>query len=95
MKQNYREKYKDFYNSKAWNDLRKFKFAEANGLCEKCLEKGIIRPGVDVHHKIPIEKKWDRRLDYDNLILLCKECHNEEHGRGGGLSEFLEKLEDL
>lgn len=78
---NYNEKYASFYNSKSWLALRKQKFNDANGLCEKCLAKGIVKIGVEVHHKIPIEKNWSKRLDYDNLILLCKECHNYSHNR--------------
>ena len=86
---NYNEKYSSFYNSKSWLVLREQKFNDANGLCEKCLEKGIVKCGIEVHHKIPIEENWSKRLDYDNLILLCKECHQEEHSRSGSLNEFL------
>jgi 5-methylcytosine-specific restriction endonuclease McrA len=53
------------------------------------MAKGIIKEGVEVHHKIPIEKDWSKRLDYNNLILLCKECHQSEHERSGNLNEFL------
>lgn len=95
MERNYQDKYKNFYNSKHWNDLRALKFSDADGICEACKAKGIIKPGVDVHHKIPIEKDWSKRLDYNNLILLCKECHNEIHGRGGDLSSFLEDWDSL
>lgn len=91
-KLNYKEKFKNFYNSKAWKDLRAYKFSEANGLCEKC---GKITSGKDVHHKIPIEKDWNLRLDYNNLILLCKDCHNEQHGRESELQKFLKKWETM
>lgn len=94
MKQNYKEKFKTFYNSKEWLLLRDYKFTEANGLCEECLKNGKVRVGVDVHHKVPIEKNWGRRLDYFNLILLCKECHNEKHSRGGDLEKFLKSWEE-
>lgn len=93
LERNYCEKFKNFYNSKEWNQLRNFKFAEANGLCEECKQKGITRAGIDVHHIVPIEENWDKRLDYDNLILLCKECHNQKHNRGGDLTEFLKSWE--
>ena len=53
------------------------------GLCEDCLAKGIITPGVIVHHKTPLtpERMTDERLMYgfDNLRLLCVECHNKVH----------------
>jgi 5-methylcytosine-specific restriction protein A len=86
---NYNDKFSGFYASKEWQKLREHKFNDANGLCENCLAKGIIKEGVEVHHKIPIEKDWSKRLDYNNLILLCKECHQSEHERSGNLNEFL------
>lgn len=34
-----------------------------------------------MHHIIPIDVDWSRRLDITNLELLCGECHNQGHGR--------------
>ena len=89
---NYKEKFKNFYNSKEWKSLRDYKFAEAGGLCERCKK---ITGGKDVHHIEPIEVNWDRRLDYTNLELLCKDCHNETHGRESPLQKFLKEWEKL
>lgn len=86
---NYNDKFSSFYNSKKWHDLRNFKWQESNGLCEKCLAKGIVKEGVEVHHLVEISKDWNKRFDYNNLILLCKECHQEMHERSGSLNEFL------
>ena len=47
-----------FIIAKGWLVLREQKFNDANGLCEKCLEKGIVKCGVEVHHKIPIKENW-------------------------------------
>jgi predicted HNH restriction endonuclease len=41
-----------------------------------------------VHHIIPIEKDWGKRLDANNLKLLCPECHRLAHERGSPLQEF-------
>ena len=69
-----------FYRSKEWLLARQQKIASCNGRCEKC---GAI--GEEVHHKIPLTPKniTDPRitLGEDNLIYLCKECHNKEHHR--------------
>ena len=92
---NYHEKYQDFYNSAEWKALRNYKFAEAYGLCEKCREKGIARVGREVHHKIPISEDWSKRLEIDNLILLCSDCHNAEHLRISPLQEFLRDWENI
>ena len=91
---NYNEKYASFYNSSKWRKLRDVKFADANGLCENCLGKGIIKEGKEVHHIEPIEDCWEKRLDYDNLKLLCRQCHNEAHERISPLQKFLKEWED-
>ena len=53
------------------------------GLCERCLEKGLIVPAVIVHHKTYITPNniTDPNivLNFDNLEALCKNCHNYEH----------------
>lgn len=52
--------------------------------CERCLEKGLYVPAVDVHHidsftnydgMMMLEKAYDPR----NLMALCKKCHTEIH----------------
>ena len=93
--ENYHKKYASFYNSSKWKELRKLKFADANGLCENCLLKGIVKAGVDVHHLVEISKDWSKRLDYDNLVLLCKDCHNEIHERESPLQKFLKEFDNI
>jgi len=85
---NYHDKYKKFYQTKEWKNLRALKFAEANGLCENCKKLGKTTIGKEVHHIIPISKDWNRRYDKDNLILLCAECHREMHDRVSPLQQF-------
>jgi len=91
----YHEKYDDFYQNPAWRRLRARKFASACGLCERCKAKGVIRPGKEVHHIIPIEKNWELRYSFENLILLCAECHNAEHDRVSSLQRFNKLWEEL
>ena len=88
-KLNYHEKYSQFYNSVQWRTLRNQKFYDANGLCELCLKDGIINEAREIHHIVPIEKDWNKRLDYDNLIALCSDCHNAQHERISPLQKFL------
>lgn len=50
-------------------------------LCQACLHqlKGTISKytseALSVHHIVPINQDWDRRLDDDNLITLCSFHH--------------------
>ena len=78
-----REFAKAFYKSAAWRDCREAYSNRVGGLCERCLRKGIYRPGVIVHHKVYLTEDNIRdpevALNFDNLELLCIDCHNEEH----------------
>ena len=74
---------KPFYKSAAWLRCRDSYIRSVGGLCERCYAKGLIRAGVIVHHKCYISPENINdptvTLNYDNLELLCQECHNNEH----------------
>ena len=74
---------KQFYSSKAWQDCRNEYAKRARYLCEQCLRRGIYRPGVIVHHVEELTPENIYRpevaLNFENLELLCRECHAEEH----------------
>lgn len=78
-----REFAKPFYQSKAWKDCRKAYAASVGGLCERCLAKGIYRAGIIVHHKIHLNQDNisdpSITLSFDNLQLLCMDCHADIH----------------
>ena len=79
-----REFAKQFYSSKTWQDCRNEYAKKAHYLCENCLRKGIYKPGVIVHHveeltPLNIENP-EISLSFDNLELLCRDCHAQEHG---------------
>lgn len=69
-----------FYRSSAWLNARQQKITACNGRCELC---GAM--GDEVHHKIPLTpdniNDLNVTLNQNNLIYLCKECHNKEHHR--------------
>ena len=92
---NYHEKYDSFYQTKEWKLLRNQKWVSANGLCEMCRAKGIIKAAREIHHKIPIEEDWSKRLDYDNLIALCSDCHNQQHLRISPFQKFFKSWETI
>ena len=79
-----------FYVSWAWRKCRAGFVAFKGGLCERCLQRGIINAGqpgrpLEAHHKIPLTAQNvndpDVALNWDNLELLCKDCHDEERQR--------------
>lgn len=77
-----------FYESKLWKKTRVKYVESVNGLCERCLAKGLIVPGKIVHHRIHLNEENYRdpevALNFENLELLCQACHNEEHDPSSG-----------
>ena len=77
------ETIKQFYKSRAWQGCRRSYWKKQKGLCERCLAKGLIVQGDEVHHKIRLTRDNinDPRisLNHSNLELLCRKCHEEEH----------------
>ncbi len=85
---------KDFYNSKAWKQVKKNVWLKQNLLCNRCgkpvyvdgiskwIPKEKRRTGI-VHHKIYLDNinVYDDSiaLDEGNLEGICKDCHEEEH----------------
>ena len=77
----------EIYNSREWKELRIAKLRSTNGLCEECMEQGIVTSARCVHHIIPIEtartKDEMRRLALDcglnGLMSLCQSCHAKIH----------------
>ena len=74
-----------FYKSKAWQRCRDGYAKSVGYLCERCMRQGIYKHGDIVHHKMHITPDNicdpDITLNWDNLELLCRECHAEEHGK--------------
>lgn len=87
---------KAFYHSAAWQKCRSAYIAKVGGLCERCLQKGIVRPGKIVHHKeyISVENLDDPTilLNEKNLEYLCHECHNEEHFEQNNRRYFIDEM---
>lgn len=76
---------KDFYNSPAWKECRTAYRKQVGGLCEQCLARGIYTAGVIVHHKVLLTPETIRlpeiALSFENLELLCRDCHAAQHER--------------
>jgi len=60
---------------KTWQRFRKF-YLRRHPICEKCEDYKDLH----VHHIKPINE-GGARLDPDNLMTLCRSCHEKVHGR--------------
>jgi len=83
----------DVYKNKQWEPVRQFVIIRANGLCEQCKDKGIIKSGKEVDHIIELtdanKHDWNIAYNPENLQYLCTDCHNHKSGRSTGLQDFL------
>lgn len=79
-----RKRRQRIYQSQRWQRLRKIKIA-STPYCEMCYKEGRYISAEDVHH---IKSFMDatneideNRLayDYDNLMSVCKVCHQKIH----------------
>ena len=78
---------RSFYKSKAWKQTRE-EYARSRGwLCERCIQQGLAVPGEIVHHKIWLTPEnindLSVSLNWDNLELVCRQCHADTHERKG------------
>ena len=76
---------RSFYISNEWILCRRAYAQSKGGLCDRCAKAGLIVPGQEVHHKIRLTpdniSDPNISLNWDNLELLCKDCHLKEHNR--------------
>lgn len=73
-----------FYSSQLWKKTRN-NYIQEHPICELCYLRGIITPSQEIHHAIKFHQQYDDNMrwklltDTDNLISLCKDCHNHIH----------------
>jgi len=79
---NYKATYIDKFRwTKPWQRKRKYVNDRDKHLCQICMRELYNTQlkynfhNIEVHHIIPIKDNWDRRLDDENLICLCKHHH--------------------
>lgn len=57
-----------------WQEIKQKALERARFRCERCGDAGVP---LDVHHIISLSKGGTN--DIDNLQVLCRKCHSEEH----------------
>jgi len=58
-----------------------------------CVVCGPSAPHPEAHHIIPRSRGWWYASDHDNVITLCRECHQMMHGRDPGWMELAVTLQ--
>ena len=84
-----------FYKSKTWQKTRTAYVSYRRGLCDRCLARGMYVPGEIVHHKVHITPQNITdptvTLNFDNLELVCRNCHAELHSNKEGARFTLDR----
>lgn len=62
--------------SRAWKRIRD-RYVREHPLCEMCEVDGRLTPTDEVHHILPVSQGGTH--DRNNLMSLCKSCHNKIH----------------
>lgn len=81
-----------FRNTQAWRSKSAVILDRDYHCCRVCYAAGnICTSGLSVHHITPLAVDYDRRLEEDNLITLCR-FHHEQAERGAIKAGFLREL---
>lgn len=81
-----------FYKSARWLKCRERVLKRDNYECVLCRKKGRHVRAQEVHHIKHLDKNPELALVEDNLISLCKECHNNQHRDTFGNNSYIEKV---
>ena len=78
------------YSSQEWASVVQQVWQRDQATCQRCGLKAGTRGGdsFHIHHIISFAVK-DLRLDLDNLVLLCRDCHSWVHSKANTGKEFL------
>lgn len=68
-----------FYKTYTWKQKRKEILVRDNFECQKCKSLGSMRRATTVHHIKEYKFFPSLALTDENLISLCRDCHEEEH----------------
>lgn len=82
-----REESEAFYNSPKWRHKQKAILRRDRYQCQLCKRYGRISEASIVHHKLELSEYPELAYDDDNLVSVCRKCHNKLHDEKGTKSQ--------
>lgn len=67
------------YNSRRWRNKAKKILSRDNFLCQECKKYGRRTEATTVHHIKHADDYPELAWESNNLISLCRGCHNKMH----------------
>lgn len=77
-----------FYVSEEWKNIVPIIWKRDKATCQKCGYKKDRHGAFHIHHIVPFEIA-ELRVDKNNLILLCKDCHDWIHSKKNKHGEYI------
>lgn len=74
-----------------WELLRDAYFKAKKGQCEECARRGYLEMGAVVDHLEPVKDAPEKRLDWNNLQILCVPHHSSKYK----LEEYARKTKQI
>ena len=74
------------YQLKQWRGVSGIKqmAKQRDKCCVDCAKFGKLSSIEEVHHIIELKKDPSKFLNLDNVVCLCRTCHNKRHKRFDG-----------
>lgn len=82
-----REETEAFYNSPRWRRKQKAILRRDHYQCQLCKRYGRISEATIVHHKLELAEYPELAMDDDNLVSVCRKCHNKLHDEKGAKAQ--------
>lgn len=82
-----REETEAFYNSPRWRRKQKAILRRDHYQCQLCKRYGRISEASIVHHKLELAEYPELAMDDDNLVSVCRKCHNKLHDEKGAKAQ--------
>jgi len=80
-----------FYVSQEWKKVSRKVWKRDKGFCQRCgIERRESEDVLHIHHIVSFEDVL-LRAELNNLILLCKKCHNFVHSKENVNNDFIKE----
>ena len=87
-----RQNKQPIYNTSVWQRLRRMAKQRDCYLCPECLRKKRITKVIEVYHLQSVVDHPESALSLDNLVSLCRDCHEATKRRSKNRKEIFLRL---